>query len=579
MNLQAQRTPRANWLAIGLVLLVTFLIGNFAVSAETNAVADFSTSTLAVDKSNAKIGQTVNYTLAVVNSGGDTTTDVMVTNTLPIDMSYVESANSLRPEDNGSVGVVTTAINISGRVLTWEGVISAGSTATFEFSAVVPNSAQLNDVLTNNAEIEHSSGDKSLSVSTTVVDAAPDISNSTFTVDKAEAKAGDRLEYTLMVLNDGDAGSVDVTIPLPNTVTYVTNSLMAPPAAGVISNPPSFSNGTVTWSFQISFNAKATLTFEVDIKENTALNTNIRTTAEIDAGTSVENITATTKVVEFTNSDVFMPIISMPFDAPVLSTSDIDQSGSNSTWTLSWTKPFSGGGSESYYIQEATDANFSNVTDTFTQSSRSLQITKPSSSTSTFYYRVKLLTGAGSPFSNVIEIDLNAGLSIDKAVINKDNDECTTLRWEFTGIKEFFINYAEGFDARAASGTGTATVCPSTDTTYTAIVVNNDDSIDRFSVEVDVIGSGCNRDPYVERFEPTATLVNNGDKITFFWDFECASEGAYFIGEGGPFGASSPGSREFTITGETLFKLRVTKKDSDGKIVFEDNASFTVRVR
>ncbi len=580
MHKRTQSTQPQTWLILGLVLLITFLIGNYPVNAEVNDVAEFSTSTLTVDKSSVKTDQTLTYTLAIINSGADTTTDVTVVNTLPTDMTYVEAANSLKPEDNGSLGVVTNSITISGGVLTWEGSIAAGKTATFTFSSVV-ESTTIGETLTSTTEITHTSGNKSLTASSTVVDAAPDISTSTFEASKSSAKSGDTVSYDLAIKNTGDAGEVDVSIELPDGVTYVANSLDAPSAFGVISNPPAYANGTVTWSIiQIGFNAEAMLSFDVTVDDGVALETEIDVTAHVDGGTSVEDITATFAVVEFTNSTIYLPIVYKPFAAPVLSSTDVTNNSSGSTWTLSWTSSFSGSGEE-YLIEEATDEDFTENVVTISKTTRSHRVTKPSSASSTYYYRVRLLTPPGSAYSNVIEIELQSGLTIDDTTINKDNDECTTLRWDFTGIKAFYINYAEGFDANAAAGTDSVEVCPSTDTTYTAIVVNQDDSVEEFSVSVDVSGSGCNRDPYVTRFEPTSYEVTSGTKITFYWSFECASEGRYYIGEGGPFGASSPDSREFTVTGETLFKLHVIKR-VDGDEIFDGedlNASFTVTIK
>ena len=164
------------------------------------------------------------------------------------------------------------------------------------------------------------------------------------------------------------------------------------------------------------------------------------------------------------------------------------------------------------------------------------------------------------------------GFGADPTSLNAG--QCTTLRWNFSGIKALFVSFGLGYDKEGVPGQGNRQVCPSVTTTYEALVIKQDNSQETSSVTVNVNGSGCN-DPWIERFAPTTYEVGAGKPFSIFWDVECAAS-VRFIQVGtsdDPVGGHSE-KIDVKIHSDTTFHLKVGK--TDGSFVY---ATFTVKVR
>jgi hypothetical protein len=165
-----------------------------------------------------------------------------------------------------------------------------------------------------------------------------------------------------------------------------------------------------------------------------------------------------------------------------------------------------------------------------------------------------------------------SGLSADQTNLNAG--QCTELRWDFPGMKAFYISLGYGYDKEVKPTTSSYMVCPSITTTYETTVVRPDDTQDFPSLTINVSGGGCG-DPYITRFSPTTDRVSAGQPFSIFWDVDCA-KAVYYIREGG--GEEPVGGHDkridVTINKDTLFQLKVKRSNGD-----THNASFTVRTK
>ena len=156
------------------------------------------------------MGQQLTYTLTVTNNGPSLATDVTITDTLPVAVSFV-SASSACEEFEGTVTCIIATI-ASGDVGTVSIVVSPGSIGTITNTSTVTSNVPDSDT-----------GDNSATV-TTLVDAAADLSvTKTDTPDAV--LLGEQLTYTIMVTNEGPsaATSAIATITLPAEVTFVSS--------------------------------------------------------------------------------------------------------------------------------------------------------------------------------------------------------------------------------------------------------------------------------------------------------------------------------------------------------------------
>jgi hypothetical protein len=164
------------------------------------------------------------------------------------------------------------------------------------------------------------------------------------------------------------------------------------------------------------------------------------------------------------------------------------------------------------------------------------------------------------------------GLRVDQSSLAAG--QCTTLRWDFADIRALYISFGYGYDKEGVPGNGTRQVCPSVSTTYEATVVNHDSSQSNHSVTVNVSGQGCG-DPVIDRFVSTTYDVAAGQNFSIFWDVRCAKNNTVKLFAGSAFDThSASGSKEFSISDDTVFRLEVQK--DDGNFVY---ASFTVNIR
>ena len=201
------------------------------------------TGVKSVDKSTAKVGDTLTYTIKLTNSGnGDG--KVTVTDEIPTGTTLV--ADSITA--NGSY-------NEENKTITWTDVkVEAGKTAEVSFKVTINNDTKTS--VTNKAVID---GNKPTEeVETKVANIT-----GTKTVDKTETKVGDTLTYTITLTNSGNAdGMVTVTDEIP-TGTRIKDE-----------NTTGYNKATNTmiWSdVEVKAGKSVELTLEVVVEDNTSV--------------------------------------------------------------------------------------------------------------------------------------------------------------------------------------------------------------------------------------------------------------------------------------------------------------------
>ncbi|MFD1295009.1 DUF11 domain-containing protein, partial [Lutibacter holmesii] len=173
-----------------------------------------------VDNATPNNGDTLTYTLTVVNQGPSDATGIIIEDNLPIGVSYIShvaSGGNVNTYTNGnwtigSLSKGTSAFLTIDALVTAEGTI-AGTSIVNTITNVTVNETDLTPGIDDpSAEIIISASDL---VTTKVVD-------------NAIPNEGDTVTYTITVLNNGPsvATGVSLTDNLPIGVTYVSHSTL-----------------------------------------------------------------------------------------------------------------------------------------------------------------------------------------------------------------------------------------------------------------------------------------------------------------------------------------------------------------
>ena len=203
------------------------------------------TGAKSVDKSTAKVGDTLTYTIILTNSGNADGT-VTVTDEIP-------TGTRIKDEN-------TTGYNKETNTMTWSNVeVKAGKSVELTLEVVVKDDTT--DTVKNVAKIDNKEIPEKPETKVANI-------TGTKTVDKTEAKVGDTLTYTITLTNNGNAdGTVTVTDEIPAGTTLVEKS---------ITNNGVESNGTITWT-------------DVEVKAGDTVEVSFKVTINSDTKTSVTN--------------------------------------------------------------------------------------------------------------------------------------------------------------------------------------------------------------------------------------------------------------------------------------------------
>ena len=194
-----------------------------------------------VDKAEAKVGDTLTYTITLTNSGNATGT-VTVTDEIP-------TGTRIKDEN-------TTGYNKATNTMTWSNVeVKAnGGTATLTLEVVVKDDTT--DTVKNVAKIDNKE-----------IPEKPETKVANITgvksVDKSNAKVGDTLIYTITLTNNGNGdGTVTVTDPIPDGTKIKVAT----------TDGYDLETNTMTWkNVEVKAGKSVELTLEVVVEDNTSV--------------------------------------------------------------------------------------------------------------------------------------------------------------------------------------------------------------------------------------------------------------------------------------------------------------------
>jgi len=239
------------------------------VSTAISSSPDLSTSSKAVDDANPEPGQTVTYTLVLVNTGTENAAGVQVTDLVEpaATVSVITSSIEVVPE-TGTLISDATGFTLS------DALVAYGSPVTITYQVEVTDTAFNGDPITNTAVITQA--ELATPITLTEVSTAygrPDFDTSTKAASTDAPTLGEIVTYTIRVTNTGsvDAEGATVTDQLPTDTTYVSHT---PPEA-------TFSEGTLSWTGDIAAGDSITLTLTAQVNEGLLDGTSITNTVEI----------------------------------------------------------------------------------------------------------------------------------------------------------------------------------------------------------------------------------------------------------------------------------------------------------
>ena len=185
------------------------LTSDYGTETSNTATVTIATSAdVSVTKSDetdpVAVGAVLTYTLLYANAGPSDAQNVILTDTLPIDVTYG--------------GVVSASPALSGPVqtanqLTWSGpTLAAGASGSIVFTVTVNTSAPgsiTNDAVITGSTSDPTPGNSSDSESTTVIHPAIAIAKMP---DTQQVRSGNTVTFTITVTNTGDAALSNVAV-------------------------------------------------------------------------------------------------------------------------------------------------------------------------------------------------------------------------------------------------------------------------------------------------------------------------------------------------------------------------------
>ena len=272
----------------------------------------------AVAPSSVPVGGSVTYTLNYANTGTAQATNVLVSDVIPANMTYVNGSVT----GNGNYNAATQTVS-------WSlGTLAVNRSGSLTFKAMVNNGVAVGTNISNTALVSCTETAMVSSNAAVVTVAATPLPNLTLTkaVAPTSAQVGGAVTYTLSYANTGtvSASNVTVTDVIPANMTYVNGSVTGGGAYTAATQTLSWTVGTLI------ANGSGALTFKATVNNGVAVGTNISNTALISC-TETAAVSSNAAIVTVSAT----PLPALTLTKAVAPTSAVP--GGSVTYTLNYT--------------------------------------------------------------------------------------------------------------------------------------------------------------------------------------------------------------------------------------------------
>jgi len=245
--------------ATGVSPISTNTVNTSAIPSRANLNVT-KTSSVASGAS-VKEGDYVEYTITIRNTGNASATNVVLTDNIPANTTYVEKNGS-------SYTPVPSKRTITENI----GTIAAGSSYTYKFTVVIGEIAA-NTTIQNTASVT-ADGISSISSNTLSFPAVISTANITLTKTSnvSSVKGGERITYKIVARNSGTGTVRNVVIHdnIPTHTTYIDPSTGSPNATKTSVDSPSKASLAPGETYEFSFTVVVDNLKEATTIENTA---------------------------------------------------------------------------------------------------------------------------------------------------------------------------------------------------------------------------------------------------------------------------------------------------------------------
>jgi uncharacterized repeat protein (TIGR01451 family) len=269
------------------------------------------TSSLAIAKSSVnqggesvQPGERITYTISVTNTSSLTATGGVISDTLPVNTSFVTDSITLSPLSAGTEG--TTPPILASNL-----TIGAGQSVSVTYAVTVNTPLANQTQIVNTASVTSSEvGQAQSSTVTDTVTSAPvlSIQKSSLDGNGGLLAPGDTLTYTVVVANNGTANATGglISDPLPANTSFISGSIVLNPSgAGTKGTTPPILASNLT----ITAGQRVTVTYGVKVNTSLPNQTQIVNTASVTSSEVGQAQSSTVTDTVTSSQSVYLPVI------------------------------------------------------------------------------------------------------------------------------------------------------------------------------------------------------------------------------------------------------------------------------